>query len=199
MTHKYIWKKGKKDQPVFVLLHGTGGDEKSLLSVAEFLDPSYNVLSIRGNIDENGMNRYFRRLREGVYDMEDLTFRGKELQSFIEKIVTEKGFSISDVILVGFSNGSNIALNMLLREDNNIKKAILYAPMYPVDLSQNQTDLSRLEVYLSMGKEDPLTSQEANEELIEVFKKRGATPHIYWTKGHELNAEILRDTKEWLN
>ena len=46
---EYIYKENKKDAPVFVLLHGTGGSETDLLPLAQVL-ASYNVLSVRGEV-----------------------------------------------------------------------------------------------------------------------------------------------------
>src|SRR5699024_578163 len=102
--------------------------ENDLLPVAEVLDAEATILSIRGNVSENGMNRYFKRHGEGQYDVEDLMRRGQELYQFIEEKAEEYGFSLEDAIYLGFSNGSNIAINMMLLDDSKINKAMLYAP-----------------------------------------------------------------------
>ena len=60
------------DAPTLLLLHGTGADEHDLLPLGRALAPGAALLSPRGRVDENGMNRWFRRLREGVFDVEDL-------------------------------------------------------------------------------------------------------------------------------
>ena len=62
-----------------LLLHGTGGNEKDLLSLGRALDPEAALLSPRGKVLENGMPRFFRRLAEGVFDEEDLIRRAREL------------------------------------------------------------------------------------------------------------------------
>lgn len=62
-------------QPVLLLLHGTGGDETSLLPLGVELAPEAALLSPRGKVPENGMPRYFRRLAEGVFDLDDLRAR----------------------------------------------------------------------------------------------------------------------------
>ena len=49
-----------------MLLHGTGGDETSLLPIAQELNKQATVLSIRGDVSENGMNRYFKRLAKVI-------------------------------------------------------------------------------------------------------------------------------------
>ena len=64
---QHIFKEGKAGHPVFILLHGTGGDETNLLPLGEVLDSEATVLSIRGDVNENGMLRYFKRQGEGRY------------------------------------------------------------------------------------------------------------------------------------
>ncbi|HEY6686409.1 MAG TPA: hypothetical protein VI094_09410, partial [Propionibacteriaceae bacterium] len=54
--------------PPLLLLHGTGGNEHDLLPLRDHLSPGAAVLSVRGTVLENGMPRFFRRIREGVFD-----------------------------------------------------------------------------------------------------------------------------------
>src|SRR5690606_16704600 len=83
---KHIYQQGSDPHaPTLLLLHGTGGTERDLLPLAEMIDPTASVLSVRGNILENGMPRFFRRLAEGVFDEEDLIFRTHELHDFVQK------------------------------------------------------------------------------------------------------------------
>src|SRR5690625_384771 len=90
---KHIFQKGTdQSKPTLVLLHGTGGTEQDLLPIAEKIDPEANVLSVRGNVLENGMPRFFKRLAEGVFDEEDLVFRTKELHEFLDKAAIENNF-----------------------------------------------------------------------------------------------------------
>ncbi len=70
--------------PVLLLLHGTGGDESDLLPLGEALLPGAPRLSPRGKVLENGMPRFFRRLAEGVFDLDDLRKRTDELADFVE-------------------------------------------------------------------------------------------------------------------
>ncbi|MEY8598599.1 methylhydroquinone degradation carboxylesterase MhqD [Mammaliicoccus lentus] len=195
---KHIFKQGEQGKPVFLLLHGTGGDERDLLPLAEMLDPSYNVLSVKGEISENGMARYFKRRAEGDYDLEDLEYRGQELYDFIKESSKEYEFNLEDVIPVGFSNGSNIAINLILRESTPFQKALLFAPLYPLDLQDNQKDLSNFKVFLSMGKQDPIVTQEQSERVIEIFKERGAEVHETWVNSHEITQEAVLAAKEIL-
>ena len=195
---QHIFKPGKKGMPVFVTLHGTGGDESNLLPLAEALNPDYGVLGVRGEISEHGMLRFFKRKAEGIYDEEDLVLRGKQLYDFIQQASRDYDFAVEDVILVGFSNGANIAINLLLQPGHSFKRAILMASMYPVEIEAGP-DLSGVKVFLSMGEQDPIVPVEASKHVIDIFKSRGADVSGVWVKGHELNAQVLMAAKQWLN
>lgn len=194
---QYIYNPGKEGQPIFITLHGTGGDEHNLVPVAEALNPEYGVIGIRGTVSEHGMNRYFKRTAEGVYDLVDLEERGLALQKFIYELADKYEFSIKDVILLGFSNGSNIALNLLLREKNEFKQAMLLAPMYPVEL-ETVNDLSDVRVFLSMGEHDPIVPMAESQRVIEILQERNAKIEGIWVNSHEINPQVIYAGKEWL-
>src|SRR5699024_11695027 len=113
------------------LLHGTGGTEQDLLPLAEKVDPDANVLSVRGNVSENGMPRFFRRLAEGVFDEEDLIFRTKELNDFLDNAAEENNFDRNNIIAIGYSNGANIAASLLFHYQDALRGAMLHHPMVP--------------------------------------------------------------------
>ena len=63
----------KRNSSTLLLLHGTGGNENDLIPIAKMLSPADgSILSPREKVLENGMPRFFRRLSEGVFDIEDL-------------------------------------------------------------------------------------------------------------------------------
>jgi len=93
----------------FLLLHGTGGDEQDLIPLAYELDKRAAILSPRGKVLENGVTpRFFRRLAEGVFDLEDLKFRTNELADFVIDASKTYNFDSQHIIAVGYSNGANI-------------------------------------------------------------------------------------------
>ena len=106
-----IFKKGHLEAPVFVLLHGTGGDETALLPIAQELNKQATVLSIRGDVSENGMNRYFKRLAEGHYDLEDLEKRGEALHN---KPLTSINFHWIKLFLLAIQMGPISLFNYCL-------------------------------------------------------------------------------------
>lgn len=124
----HIFKKGNDEsKPTLLLLHGTGGNERDLLPLAERIDPNANVLSVRGNVVENGMPRFFRRLAEGVFDIEDLIKRTEELNEFLNEAADQYGFDRDHILAIGYSNGANIAGSLLFHYQDALKGAILHS------------------------------------------------------------------------
>src|SRR5207253_3731411 len=91
-----------------LLLHGTGANERDLIPLGRELDPRASLLSPRGKVLENGMPRFFRRLAEGVFDLEDLRNRTNELADFVASAAEHYRFASDKLVAVGYSNGANI-------------------------------------------------------------------------------------------
>src|SRR5690625_2442373 len=195
---KHILKKGNdRAKATLLLLHGTGGTERDLLPLAEKVDPDANVLSVRGNVLENGMPRFFRRLAEGVFDEQDLIFRTKELNEFLDKTAKENGFDRNNIIAIGYSNGANIAASLLFHFQDALKGAILHHPMVPrrdIELP----NLSGKQVFIAAGTNDPICPQEEAIELQQLLEKAKANVELYWeNNGHQLTMSEVEQAHEW--
>ncbi|WP_161878003.1 alpha/beta hydrolase [Alkalibacterium sp. MB6] len=198
MNHKHLFKEGTDlAGPTLLLLHGTGGNEHDLLPLAERVNPDANVLSVRGNVSENGMPRYFRRLEEGVFDIEDLKRRTKELYDFLDDAAKEYGFDRSKLVAIGYSNGANIAGSLLFHYKDALKAAILHHPMVPLrDIEL--PDLTNTPVFIGAGTNDPICPPEESEELSTLLHDAGAQVKLHWEHhGHQLSATELQEAVNW--
>ena len=194
---KHIFKQGKNDLPVLLLLHGTGGTEEDLIPLAELIAPRHSILSVRGNVSENGMPRFFKRLAEGVFDEEDLIERTKELHAFIDESAVNYGFDRSNVIAIGYSNGANIAGSLLFHDADALQAAILHHPMVPLR-SLELPDLSSKRIFIGAGENDPICSPEETRELEELFTNAGANVTVHWERaGHQLTRDEVDKAAEW--
>jgi len=186
------------DAPVLLLLHGTGGNEHDLLPVGATLAPGAGVLSPRGKVLERGMPRFFRRLAEGVFDIEDLKERTQELAEFIAESSAAYKFSTGKVIAVGFSNGANIAGALLLLRPDVLGGAILFRAMVPLT-PETLPLIPKTPVLISNGRMDPLVSAEETEHLAALLRSAGAAVTVAWqAAGHELTASDITTAREWL-
>ena len=183
----------------FLLLHATGGNEQDLIPLAYELDKRAAILSPRGKVLENGITpRFFRRLAEGVFDLEDLKFRTNELADFVIDASKTYDFDLQHTIAVGYSNGANIAASMLLLRPEILSSAILFRAMVPL-VPQTLPDLSNKPIFMSSGLHDPIVSRQEADRLFSLFKKMGANISLSWQEsGHELTMDEIRKAREWL-
>ncbi len=193
--HRFI--PGAPDKPVLLLLHGTGGDETDLLPLGEALLPGAARLSPRGKVLENGMPRFFRRLAEGVFDLDDLRKRTHELAEFVED--ARKAYDLAErrPVAVGFSNGANIAAALLLLRPAVLDGALLIRPMVPL-VPDPLPDLRGVRVQINAGQVDPLVPGPQSEALAKLLGDAGASVDLRWIAGgHALTREDLDVGKSW--
>ena len=201
-THRFIPSRvgnDKSEEVTLLLLHGTGGNEDDLLPLGRELDPNASLLSPRGKILEGGMMpRFFRRVAEGVFDIEDLKFRTGELAEFVQKASSVYSFDARKVIAVGYSNGANIAASMLLLRPQALSDAILFRAMVPI-VPDKIPDLSSKGIFMSSGLKDPIATKLEAEKLASLFEQANASVVLKWQdSGHELTQHDIRAAKQWL-
>jgi predicted esterase len=181
-----------------LLLHGTGGNERDLIPLGRELDPNASLLSPRGKVLENGMPRFFRRLAEGVFDLEDLKNRTNELADFVAATAQHYGFAADKVIAVGFSNGANIAASMLLLRAEALSAAILFRAMVPL-VPETQPNLSSVNVWIGAGSEDPIIPTSETQRLVELLRSAGADVTLrFFNAGHGLTNSDVETAARWL-
>ena len=203
-THIFINRKdsGSNDLAknlTLVLLHGTGGNEEDLIPLGKEIEPTASILSPRGKVLENGMPRFFRRLAEGVFDMEDLKFRTHELANFIQQCSLHYKFDLRKTIAIGFSNGANIAASLLLLRPDVFEGAILFRAM--ISLVPNPLpDLSNKKLLLSAGVNDPIVSRMETESLYRLFQNANTNIVLKWeNSSHNLIKEDIVAARKWIS
>jgi phospholipase/carboxylesterase len=192
--HQYVPATDRTRAPV-LLLHGTGGDEDDLLPFGERLAPGAALLSPRGKVSENGAPRFFRRLAEGVFDLEDLKARTLELGDFIER--ARKTYGLTKPVALGFSNGANIAAALLLTRPETLAGAVLLRAMTPFEPAA-LPDLGGIPVLMLSGADDPIVPPENRDRLAEILKAAGAAvTHEVVPAGHNLSPQDLAAAERW--
>ena len=195
----HVFHKGKDiTKPTLVLFHGTGGNEQDLLPLAEMLSPDSSVLGIRGNVLENGMPRFFRRLAEGVFDEADLVFRTHEIKQFLDEVAEKYGFDANNLVAVGYSNGANIVGSLLFHYKDIFRAAVLLHPMVPLR-NVELPSLEGVSIFIGAGTNDPLITSTETQELEGILQKAGAEVTTHWgNQGHRLSMAEAEAAKDWL-
>ena len=182
------------------MLHGTGGEENDLIPIAKMLEiTNASILSPRGKVLENGMPRFFRRLAEGVFDIEDLKFRTNELADFVQNASRRYAFDLNRIMAIGYSNGANIAASVLLLRPEILSNAILFRPMIPL-IPDTLPNLSDKHILISAGSHDPIVPSHQTEDLFDLLRNAGAHVSIQWqNSGHELTQRDVIVARKWLS
>ena len=194
--HEFVH--GNSDRTL-LLLHGTGGNERDLIPLGRELDPNASLLSPRGKILENGMPRFFRRLAEGVFDLEDLEMRTNELADFVAAAMGHYKLDADHIVGVGYSNGANIAASMLLLRPEIMHAAILFRAMVPL-VPDKMPELSSVHVWIGAGDQDPIIPPSEAQRLVELLRRAGAEVTIrFFNAGHGLTSIEVDIAGQWLN
>lgn len=187
---------GHEKAPPLLLLHGTGGDERDLLPLAGQIAPGAAILSPRGNVSENGMRRFFRRLAEGVFDEADLRAQTQALAAFIDQACT--AYSLARPVAVGFSNGANIAASLLWLTPEHLAGAALWRVMRPLPEAPG-VPLAGKRVLILAGTADPLIPAERAQDLAAALSEAGAAVSLeILPAGHGLTQTDLAITARFL-
>lgn len=185
------------DRPPLLLLHGTGGDENDLLPLGRMVAPGSALLSLRGNVLENGMPRFFRRFAEGLFDEADIRVRAAELAAFIAKACA--AYALPAPIALGFSNGANIAAALLLLHPDSLAGAILLRAMPPFR-EPPAAALAGIPVLILSGEADPIIPRGEAARLAASLQASGAdVDHRLLTAGHGLSQADVTLSRTWLD
>lgn len=186
------------DLPTLLLLHGTGGNEDDLLPLGRLLCADAALLSPRGRVVEHGMPRFFRRLAEGVFDLDDVRARAGELAGFVAAAAETHAIDPARIVAVGYSNGANIAHATALLYPSLFEALVLLHPQH-VLTPDPLPSLESLPAFISAGDRDPIVPRIHVEALVDVLTQAGARVTTHWLAGgHSLSREETELARDWL-
>jgi phospholipase/carboxylesterase len=196
----HVWLPGTGSPPL-LLLHSTGGNEDQLLPLRDLLSPDSPVLSPRGTVLEDGMPRFFRRFREGVFDEDDLRARADEFAEFLREAEQKYGVPAGSWLAVGFSNGANMAAAMLLRHPESLASAVLLAAMVPfADAGPEDESLKGKRVLIVNGDQDPMATADQTQTLAGNLRRRSADVEVRgFEGGHTIDPRQVPGIRQWIS
>jgi phospholipase/carboxylesterase len=182
-----------------LLLHATGGDEHQLVDIGRELAGEATLLSPRGQVLEDGLTRRFFR-RHGTFELDipDLLARTDELADFIAAASAAYDLDPDRVLALGYSNGANIAVSVLLRRPEALAGAVLLRPTLPYT-PDAPPRLDRKPVLILGADRDPFVPRDRYDQLITTFKAGGAElTATLMPDGHQLGHADLELAAGWL-
>lgn len=183
------------DGTAVVLLHGTGGNETSLLPFGARLAPDAILLSPRGRSTDEGYPRFFRRLTAVTFDQKDIASEAEAFAAFMEGANAAYGLDPQKTVFVGYSNGANMIGAVMLLHPGLIRNAVLLRGMNVLE-TVPEADLSGMNVLMVSGAADPY-GRYAGEIEARLTAAGATVEHTLLAAGHDIGAADLDLAKDF--
>lgn len=192
----HVWKPAADvaSARTLLLLHGTGADERDLLSLGKALDPDANLLSPRGLVVAEGMSRFFLRYPDGTFDEAGIVANADELAEFVAAAAFEYGFDDQQVWAVGFSNGANAAGSLLLLHPDTLQGIAAFGTTKSfVAPPKRIPKLGGKRVFIANGKLDDYSPADKTDAMVREFRQYGAQVELMLhSGGHTISHEHVK-------
>ncbi len=196
-NYHYIYLEKDKTKPVFILFHGTGGDENDLIPLAQAINPDFSILSLRGDVNENGMLRFFKRKAMNDIDLDNLQENTEKGIKFLKSAFVELGLSDQKKIAIGYSNGANF-IAAIEQNDTSLFDGVIisHGNLYlPKPLLKHP----ELKVLVTMGDNDRMISPLKTRQMAQQFKDNESDVTLFsHSMGHSLTNDELNAMKQWV-
>lgn len=195
-TSAYVHKvaPGEPGGPLAFLFHGTGGNETQLLGLGRDLLPDATLVSPRGDVDEHGAARFFRRKAEGLYDMADLARATAKMAEFVA--AHRAAHPGARLIGLGYSNGANILASLIFAERDLFDDAVLLHPLIGWEPAPGPV---AARVLITAGERDPICPPPLTRQLARWLQDQGAAVETAWHPGgHGLEPSEVEAARRFL-
>ncbi|UXN02672.1 alpha/beta hydrolase [Bartonella sp. HY406] len=182
---------------VVVLMHGSGGNEKSLMPFARSIWPRATLVGIRGRVVQKGQRRWYTKITATRFDQKDVSREAEAFVSFLTKLADENELDISRSTFIGYSNGANLLAVVLLQQPDLVRRAVLMRSM-PVLDTMPRANLHKTSILTLSGQKDRLYSPFA-PVLSSLLKNNGAKVESHMIAADHMIGELdKKQITAWL-
>ncbi|MGV8937393.1 MAG: alpha/beta hydrolase [Allorhizobium sp.] len=186
-----------KNAPLVFSFHGTGADEQQFSRLVDRIVPGAGHVSPRGDVSEDGALQFFRRTKEGVYDMDDLARRTEKMAGFIAS--QRAAYPGIAVYGLGYADGANILAAVVVKHAALFDRIALLHPLIPWRPYDNP-QLSGKPVLITAGQHDPICPLPLTERLIDYFAHQGSQVETgIHDGGHEIRQSEITLLQSFLS
>jgi phospholipase/carboxylesterase len=179
-----VYSAERPGSPLLFVFHGTGGDENQFFDFGRQLLPEAGIVSPRGDVSEHGAARFFRRTREGVYDMDDLAARTSAMAKFVR--AHKDKAKPSKTVALGYSNGANMIASVMLSHPELFDETVLMHPLVPWT-PEPQLGLAGKRALITAGRLDTICPPVLTQTLADYLIEQGVETDLVWhSGGHEI-------------
>jgi phospholipase/carboxylesterase len=198
---------GGKPEYIVLFLHGVGADGNDLIGLAdEFSDilPNAQFVSPHApfHCDMAPMGRQWFSLqsREVAHMLTGIGASAPLLNQFIDATLATYGLGVEKLIVIGFSQGTMMALHTLLRRPVACAAIIGYSGAMIASKQLVQDITCKPPVCLVHGEEDMVVPFAALPDAEAALHKAGVTVEAYAVEGlgHTISGEGIITAREFL-
>jgi phospholipase/carboxylesterase len=186
------------DQPdgsAVILLHGTAGNETSLLPLGRRLFTNATLIGLRGRSTGEGVARFFGRFDPTTFDQKEIRSEAEAFEAFMEEAMQAYDLDPQKLTFLGYSNGANMIAAIMLLHPGLFGRAVLIRPMMVLEEAP-AADLSGSRVLMLTGAKDAYMSYAA--PLEQALAAAGAeVTHKVIDAGHGLSPEDEVVIRAW--
>ncbi|MEQ1949929.1 alpha/beta hydrolase [Mesorhizobium sp. CN2-181] len=195
---KVVYKRPENaSDETLVLLHGSGGDETTLMPLASQVAPHAVLMGVAGRVTQEGTSRWYQRITPTSFDQKDIRSEAEAFAALLQDAVKAKKLDLSRTVFVGYSNGANLLGALALLHPGLVERAVLLRSM-PVLETVPDADLSKSRFLTVVGVNDA-TYAPFGPTLDAILRDRGARVEARTVKaGHLLGDDDVRVVAEWL-
>lgn len=192
-----LFRPEKPSGRTIILMHGSGGDETTLVTLASRIAPDATLIGIRGRVVQNGVKRWYRRVSPTEFDQQDVRGEAAAFVDFLRGVASEQKLDLSKAVFLGYSNGANLIAALTQLYPGLVRNAVLLRPM-PVLSDADAVDLSDTRFLTIAGENDTLYLPFA-PALEARLRGCGASVEArVINSGHGIGDEDARIIAEWL-
>lgn len=187
----------KASNELVILMHGSGGNETSLVPLASKIWPRATLLGIRGRVMQDGGTRWYKRITPVKFDQKDVKLEANAFVTFLTRLADQKDLDLTHATFVGYSNGANLLAATMMLHPDLVKRAVLMRSM-PVLDNAPTANLSKTRVLTLTGEDDKLYSPFA-PALSTLLRSSGARVDARKIAAdHMLGANDATAISQWL-
>lgn len=189
--------------PLLILLHGYGSNEDDLMSLAPYLDPRFDVISVRApHVLGAGSYAWFPIVwdERGLFvEPADVVAAIQPAADFVEQAIAAYGVDPQRTLLLGFSQGATVSAGVILRCPRLVTGAALMSGFAPAELVAPGVALDGKPVLITHGRFDDIVPVQMGRATRDLFASLGAAvTYREYAMGHQINDACLEDADRWL-